>query len=71
LDDVKLETSGKIATITVDRPEKRNALNSEVRSEIFAVIKAGDANDAIQATIITGEGESFVAGADIAPMKYY
>ena len=71
LGKVKLETSDKIAIITVNRPEKRNALNYEVRSDIFAAFKAVDANNVIKATILTGEGNSFVAGADIAPMKDY
>ncbi len=71
METVKLETKGKIAIITINRPEKRNALNEEVRSDLFETVKAVDSRDDIRVAIITGAGDAFVAGADIAAMKAY
>lgn len=56
-----------MATITIDRPEKRNALNSTVRAEIVAAL--GDIRDdeGVRVVLFTGAGEkAFIAGADVA-----
>lgn len=56
-----------ILTITINRPDKLNALNKKTVSEIGEAIKSAKADDAVKAIIITGSGpKSFVAGADIA-----
>ena len=56
-----------ILTITINRPEKLNALNKELMSELEMVLKEVYSNDEIRSVIITGQGEkSFVAGADIS-----
>jgi enoyl-CoA hydratase len=68
---VKLEKKDRIAVITMDRPEKRNALNAEVRRELFNVLKSIDSDKKIRSLIITGSGEAFIAGADIQAMKNY
>lgn len=61
--------SNKICTITINRPEKLNALNQQTLKEIEqAMIKAQDNNE-VSAIIITGSGEkSFIAGADISEL---
>jgi enoyl-CoA hydratase len=71
LDKVTLTVREKIALITINRPEKRNALNEEVRSELYDVLQEVDGRKDILVAIITGSGEAFVAGADIAAMKHY
>ncbi len=68
---VKFEKKERVAVITMNRPEKRNALNSEVREELYTVLKQINSDKAIRAVIITGAGEAFIAGADIAAMKEY
>ena len=56
-----------ISIITIDRPKKLNALNSETISELHHAIKEADANKNIRAIILTGNGEkALVAGADIS-----
>ena len=56
-----------ILTITINRPDKLNALNKKTVAEIGEAIKAGASNHGVKAIIITGAGpKSFVAGADIA-----
>lgn len=54
------------ATLTINRPDKLNALNTATIGEIGQAIRYCQSNDAIQAIILTGAGEkAFVAGADI------
>jgi enoyl-CoA hydratase len=55
-----------ILTITINRPDKLNALNRKTIEEIGDAVKNGEANNAIDGIIITGAGaKAFVAGADI------
>ena len=65
-DTIKYEKQGNIALITINRPEALNALNSKVISELEQAVAAVEADTSLGAMILTGEGRSFVAGADIA-----
>jgi enoyl-CoA hydratase len=61
------EKAGRVAILTVNRPEKMNALNEQVRSEALAALAGLESDDAVGVVVITGAGEkSFIAGADIA-----
>ena len=68
---VKLEQQEHIGIVTIDRQEALNALNSQVLSELDAVLDEVEANEEIYVVILTGAGRSFVAGADIAEMKNF
>jgi len=68
---VKLERKDRVAIITMNRPEKRNALDAEVRQELLNVLKSIDSDKKIRSLIITGAGEAFIAGADIQAMRNY
>jgi enoyl-CoA hydratase len=61
---VKLEREDTIATITLNRPEKRNALNTALRDEIRAALEELEADDTVSVAIITGAGPVFCAGFD-------
>lgn len=62
-----VQTENNICTITINRPDKLNALNKEVFNELDAAIDEVYNNDAIKSAIITGAGnKAFVAGADIS-----
>ncbi len=64
-----LETKDGIATLTVNRPESLNALNSSVLAELECALTQLELDAAVKAVIITGAGEkAFVAGADIKEM---
>ncbi|MEL7729002.1 crotonase/enoyl-CoA hydratase family protein [Citromicrobium bathyomarinum] len=67
---IKLDIDGAIATITLHRPEKMNAFTNVMRDEMIEAIDITDADDAVRAVIVTGEGErAFCAGADLTPPK--
>ena len=62
---VRFEKKDNIALMTIDRPEALNALNSTVIAELEQVVTELENDGTIRAMILTGEGRSFVAGADI------
>ena len=62
---VLLERQDNIAIVTIDRPEALNALNSTVIAELEQVVTALESDRDVRCMILTGEGRSFVAGADI------
>ncbi|MBE5057094.1 enoyl-CoA hydratase/isomerase family protein [Pseudoflavonifractor sp. DSM 107456] len=66
---VKFEQQGHVGIITIDRPDALNALNSQVLSDLDAVLDRVEAEDEIYVVVLTGAGRSFVAGADIGEMK--
>ncbi len=67
---VILEVKDGIGYLTINRPDKLNALNNEVLSELNTIIDDVNKNNEIRVVIVTGSGEkAFVAGADIAFMK--
>lgn len=64
-----IEISGGVATLTVNRPESLNALNSEVLTELECALYGLEQDTAVKAVVVTGAGEkAFVAGADIREM---
>ena len=58
-----------VATLTFNRPERLNALNAEMFSEIAAVFDRVRQNADIRALILTGQGRAFIAGADIKELS--
>ena len=68
---VKVEKQGHVAVMTISRPEALNALNSEVLTDLDAAINQVEKDDEVYVAILTGDGRSFVAGADIGEMKNF
>jgi enoyl-CoA hydratase len=63
---IRIEREGAVAILTIERPEKRNALNAAVRQELIAALDELNADDGVRVLIFTGAGEkAFIAGADI------
>ena len=63
---IRYELADRIATITLARPEKLNAINGAMVRELIAAFEAADGDDDVRAVIVTGEGRAFCAGADLS-----
>jgi enoyl-CoA hydratase len=70
--NILYSTRGATCTITVNRPDKLNALNYQTIQEIGKAVDLANADDSIRGIIITGAGEkAFVAGADISEFAHF
>ena len=58
------ETSGGVATLTLNRPERRNGWSPELEAAYFAALDACDADDDVRAVVLTGAGSTFCPGLD-------
>lgn len=65
---LQLDVSDRIATITISRPAKLNALDDATVAELGTAIDEARVRDDVAGVIITGAGRAFVAGADIAEL---
>jgi enoyl-CoA hydratase/carnithine racemase len=63
---ILLDIEDGIATITLNRPDKLNAFNGQMMSEMIAAFDRTDADDAVKVVIVTGAGRGFCAGADLS-----
>jgi methylglutaconyl-CoA hydratase len=61
--------SNRVATITLNRPEKRNALNFEIVAELKAALKEAAEDSEVKVVIIKANGEAFCAGADLGYLQ--
>lgn len=62
----RIERRDRVAIVTIDRPEKRNAMSPTFFRELPEVLAVLDADEAVRAVVLTGAGEAFSAGGDIA-----
>lgn len=70
--DIAFGVDGHVATITLNRPAKLNAVTPEMAEAIVAHVKACNGDDAVRCVIITGAGErAFCAGSDIRDLDSY
>jgi enoyl-CoA hydratase len=66
LENVLVEKRGRIAIVTINRPDKLNALNIATRNDILDAFEELERDDEVRVVVITGAGEkAFIAGADI------
>jgi enoyl-CoA hydratase/carnithine racemase len=63
------EDRGRVRILTMNRPEKLNALNTALTEALLAWLKNSDRDDAISVIVLTGAGRAFCAGADIGEFK--
>jgi enoyl-CoA hydratase len=65
-DDVLLtDTQDRVRTLTLNRPQSRNALSSELRTKFFAALRDTESDDAVDVAIVTGADPVFCAGLDL------
>jgi len=69
-DTVLLEKADRVAILTINRPDKMNALSEQVRSELMAALAEIEKDDGLGVVVITGAGDkAFIAGADIGEFE--
>lgn len=70
--NIRFETDGHIAVITIDRPEKLNAMTPEMAATLVDLARQCNADDTVRAIVLTGAGErAFCAGSDIRALDGY
>jgi enoyl-CoA hydratase/carnithine racemase len=62
---VRLEVDGKVATVTLDRPDKKNPLTFESYAEIVDLFRAAAKDKGVKAFVVTGAGGNFCSGGDV------
>ena len=63
---LRYEIEDQVLLLTMNRPERLNAFNSEMQTEFLEALDHADTDDEIRAVIVTGEGRGFCAGADLS-----
>ena len=64
-----VENRGAVRVLTMNRPEKRNALDTVLTRALLDALRAADADDSVNCVVLTGAGQGFCAGADMAEFK--
>jgi enoyl-CoA hydratase len=64
-----VEGKGAVRIIRMNRPDKLNALNTELTQGLLDALNATDGDDAVRAVVLAGEGKGFCAGADLSEFK--
>jgi enoyl-CoA hydratase len=67
---VQFRTDGPVATITINRPERRNAINPEVTGALADCLARAESDDSVAVVVLTGAGDkAFCAGGDLGAMR--
>jgi methylglutaconyl-CoA hydratase len=66
---LKYEKDGAIATVTLNRPDKRNAISSTMIDELLGALNVGDNDGAVRVLILTGAGKAFCSGMDLDTLQ--
>ena len=66
---VLVEDRGPVRLLTLNRPDKRNALNTELTQRLLDELRRADAEASVGCVVLTGAGQGFCAGADLAEFK--
>ena len=64
-DSVRWDLDGAVATITLNRPQARNALTAELKTELLGALRQAASSPEVRAVLITGAGQAFCAGQDL------
>jgi enoyl-CoA hydratase/carnithine racemase len=66
---VLMQDHAAVRVLTMNRPEKRNALNTALTQALLDALRAADADPAVGCVVLTGAGQGFCAGADLSEFK--
>ena len=67
-DRVLVQVDERVAVITVNDPDRRNAVTAEISAALRAAVDGAEANPDVHALIVTGAGKAFCAGADLTAL---
>ena len=67
--ELLIDDRGPVQVLTMNRPEKRNALNNALTAALLEALRAADADEEVNCVVLTGAGPGFCAGADLAEFK--
>ena len=68
LETLIVDTADGVTTVTLNRPDAKNALSPQMADELTATLRALNADEAVRAVVITGAGSDFCAGGDVKAM---
>ncbi len=68
-ENILYETDGRLAFITLNRPEKLNALSNDLRGELFHALKEAEADRSVGVIVLRANGRAFSAGYDLSPSR--
>lgn len=66
---IEASTTNGIATVALNRPDKRNAMSDAMRAELIEALEQLGADRAVRALVLTGNGKGFCAGGDVSGME--
>jgi len=69
MSELLIENRGGLRILTMNRPEKRNALNVALSEALLANLRAAERHESVRAIVLTGAGPAFCAGADLSEFK--
>src|SRR6266478_5972369 len=69
MSELLIEDRGRVRILTMNRPDKRNALNLALSEALLMSLRAAEADDGVRSIVLTGAGPAFCAGADLAEFK--
>lgn len=67
--EILIENNGSVRTVTLNRPDKRNALNDELIAALKDALREADADESLRAIVIRGAGKDFCSGADLSAIQ--
>jgi len=65
-DLVQVNVDNRVVLITVNDPDRRNAVNDEMSRQLRAAVERAEADRDVHAVVLTGAGKAFCAGADLS-----
>ncbi|MEJ2176595.1 MAG: enoyl-CoA hydratase/isomerase family protein [Gammaproteobacteria bacterium] len=68
-DSVMIQVTTGVATVTLNRPEVANAIDSQTRSDLIEIFSNIQASEDIRAVILTGDSENFCGGSDVSSLQ--
>ena len=66
---ILVEDKDAVRVLAMNRPEKRNALNTALTQQLLDALRTADADEAVACVVLTGAGQGFCAGADLSEFK--